>query len=171
MLFVMSGETRLVNEPTPTDFADMRLLSSVNSFVYLQVRISHKSFSTFCTTQWLAHPMDICVMSKKTFFDFELDVTMVACSCWIGFRCLSYIPVNRTYMVVEVTFFVETLSTVNAHLRPRSLVNVYVVTNKRIFQMRLEVTFFTFKESHENIFHRNMFITAGVHNTSVCGKV
>ena len=80
MLFVMSGEARLVYEPAPTDFADMGLLSSVNSFVYLQVRISHKSFSTFCTTQWLAHPMDLGVVSKQTFFALELDVTIVACS-------------------------------------------------------------------------------------------
>ena len=81
MLFFVSGETRMVYEPAPTDFADVRFLSSVNSIVYHQVRISHETFSTFCTTQWLAHPMDICIVSKQTFFELELDVTRVAYSC------------------------------------------------------------------------------------------
>ena len=100
MLFSMSGETRLVYEPPPTDFADVGRLSSVNSVVYRQVRISHETFSTFCTTQRLAHPMDLCIVSKQTFFELELDVTRVAYSCWFVFRRLSYFPLNRTHVVV-----------------------------------------------------------------------
>ena len=81
MLFFVSSEPRLVYEPVPTDFADMGFLSSVNSAVYHQVCISHETFSTFGTTEWLAHPVHLCIVSKQTFFELELDVTRVACSC------------------------------------------------------------------------------------------
>ena len=144
MLFFMSGETRLVYEPASTDFADVGLLSSVNSAVNHQVCISHETFSTFCTSVRLSHAVNLCVVSRQTFLGFGIDIALVAHSFWLPFSSSSF---KITSVLVHVVISVESLSTVIAQLWSRSVVYVCIVSSKGFFFTTLEVTIFTFIDS------------------------
>ena len=80
MLLFMPDKARLVDEAAAADFADVRFLAGVNSFVNNKVHIPHETLSTFFTTQWFGHFVYPCIVSEQALFDLELDITYVACS-------------------------------------------------------------------------------------------
>ena len=175
MLLFMPDKARLVDEAAAADFADVRFLAGVNSFVNNKVHIPHETLSTFFTAQWFGHFVHPCIVSEQALFDLELDITYVACSrcswcicssiflIWLLMLLMLHIfnrPPSRTFVISQLEAVREkTFSTGKAPLGRRSMMNVDIVASQRIALVCLKVALFTLKELQGNFFLRHTSLT------------